>query len=75
MSTTEFHTISSLKIKKMNLRIGGLPKRVIWADYPVNYSMDDPVDYPVENNRLIFAETEISSQQITLELEQIVTSY
>jgi hypothetical protein len=57
-----------------NHGLEGFQKRIICADYPVNYSMDDPVDYPVENNRLIFAETEISSQQITLELEQIVTN-
>ena len=47
----------------------GFQKRIIWADYPVNYSMDDPVDYSVDYNRFIFAETVISSRQITLQLE------
>jgi hypothetical protein len=60
-----------------NHGLEGFQKRIICADYPVNYSMDDAVDYSVDYNRFIFinivifyiTETKISSRQITLQLE------
>ena len=52
-----------------NHGLKGFQKRIICADYPVKYSMDDAVDYSVDYNRFIFAETKISSRQITLQLE------